>query len=56
MGCRLGTFMPALAPLIPDYIETLTVYAHDDNTGRNNAINLARAIKAHGIEVQMQGL
>ena len=51
-----GTLMPALAPLIPDYIETVTVYAHDDNTGRSNAIDLARAIKAHGIEVRMQGL
>jgi putative DNA primase/helicase len=48
-------FMPALAPLIPDYIETVTIYAHDDN-GRGDAIDLARAIKARGIEVLMQGL
>jgi hypothetical protein len=38
-----GTLMPALASLIPDYTETVTVYAHDDNTGRSNAINLALA-------------
>jgi phage/plasmid primase-like uncharacterized protein len=49
-------FMPALASLIPDYIDTVTIYAHDDETGRNNAINLARAIKARGIEVLVQGL
>jgi putative DNA primase/helicase len=51
-----ATLMPALAPLIPNYIETVTVYAHDDATGRNNAIDLARAIKARGIEVRVQGL
>jgi hypothetical protein len=51
-----GSFMPALAPLIPDYIETVTVYAHDDDTGRGKAIDLARAIKARGIMVLMQGL
>jgi hypothetical protein len=50
-----GGFMPALAPLIPDYIETVTIYAHDDDTGRK-AIDLARAIKARGIEVRVQGL
>jgi putative DNA primase/helicase len=49
-------FMPALAPLIPDYIETVTIYAHDDKAGRNSAIDLAHAITARGIEVRMQGL
>jgi hypothetical protein len=49
-------FMPALAPLIPDYIETVTVYAHDDDAGRSNAIVLCRAIQARGIEVFVQGL
>ena len=50
-----AVFMPALAPLIPDYIETVTVYAHDD-TGRGYAIDLARDIKARSIEVRVQGL
>jgi putative DNA primase/helicase len=50
-----AVFMPALAPLVPDYIETVTVYAHDD-TGRSYAIDLARALKARGIEVLVQGL
>jgi phage/plasmid primase-like uncharacterized protein len=51
-----GGFMPALAPLIPDYIEAVTVYAHDDDTGRTNAIDLARALNARGIEIFVQGL
>jgi phage/plasmid primase-like uncharacterized protein len=51
-----AVFMPALAPLIPNYIEAVTIYAHDDDTGRSNAIDLARAIKARGIEVFVQGL
>jgi hypothetical protein len=49
-------FMPALAPLVPDYIEAITIYAHDDKAGRDNAITLARALKARGIEVLMQRL
>jgi phage/plasmid primase-like uncharacterized protein len=51
-----AVFMPALAPLIPDYIDTVTIYAHDDDAGRSNAINLACAIKARGIDVFVQGL
>jgi Toprim domain len=50
-----GGFMPALAPLIPDYIETVTIYAHDDEMGQK-AIDLARAIKTRGIEVRIRGL
>jgi hypothetical protein len=48
--------MPTLASLIPDYIEAVTICAHDDKTGRTNSIDLARAIKARGIEVLVQGL
>jgi hypothetical protein len=49
-------FMPKLAPLVPDYIETVTIYAHYDESGRDGAINLASALKARGIEVLIQGL
>jgi hypothetical protein len=48
-------FMPELAPLVPDYIEVVTIYAHDDESGRDGAIDLASALKARGIEVLMQG-
>jgi hypothetical protein len=30
-----AVFMPALAPLIPDYIDTVTIYAHDDDAFRS---------------------
>jgi hypothetical protein len=36
--------------------DTVTIYANDDDAGRGNAINLARSIKARGIEVRMRGL
>jgi putative DNA primase/helicase len=49
-------FMPALAPLIPDYIETVTIYAHDDDPGRSKAIDLARALNARGIDIFIEGL
>jgi putative DNA primase/helicase len=49
-------FMPALAQLVPGYIETVTIYAHADKAGCDNAIILARALKARGIEVLMQRL
>jgi phage/plasmid primase-like uncharacterized protein len=51
-----GGFMPALAPLVPEYIETVTIFAHDDETGRGGAIGLATALKARGIDVRLQGL
>jgi hypothetical protein len=51
-----GGFMPALAPLIPEYIETVTIFAHGDETGRGGAIDLATALKARGIDVRLQGL
>jgi hypothetical protein len=49
-------FMPALAALVPDYIETVTTCGHSDLAGRRGAIDLARALKARGIEVLVQGL
>jgi putative DNA primase/helicase len=50
-----ASFMPALAPVVPSYIEVVTIYAHNDN-GRSYAIALATALKARGIQVRMQGL
>jgi hypothetical protein len=49
-------FMPALAALVPGYIETVTIFGHADPAGRRAAIDLARALKARGIEVRVQGL
>jgi putative DNA primase/helicase len=49
-------FMPALAPLVPDYIEVVTVYAHDDKAGQRGAIELARALDARGVGVCIEGV
>jgi putative DNA primase/helicase len=51
-----AAFMPALAALVPDYIETVTICGHADLAGRRGALDLARALKARGIEVLVQGL
>jgi hypothetical protein len=48
--------MPALADVVPDYVECVTIYAHDDD-GRSNALALARALDQRGnIEVLVEGL
>jgi hypothetical protein len=51
-------FMPALAALIPDYIECVTIFAHSDPAGRSNAIELARKLKLRipEPEVLIEGL
>jgi hypothetical protein len=36
--------MPALAEVVPDYIEAVTIFAHDDPAGRNGARALAEAL------------
>jgi hypothetical protein len=30
-------FLPMLAPNVPDYIEAVTIFAHADKAGRDNA-------------------
>jgi putative DNA primase/helicase len=49
-------FMPALAPLVPNYIEAVTIYAHDDEAGRRGALDLAHALNARGVEVFTEGV
>jgi putative DNA primase/helicase len=49
-------FMPALAPLIPNYIEAVTIYAHDDQAGQRGALDLARALNARGVDVFVDGV
>jgi hypothetical protein len=49
-------FMPALAPLIPNCIEVVTIYAHDDQAGQRGALDLARALNARGVEVFVDGV
>jgi len=53
-GC--ASRLPALAERIPRWVESVTVAAHPDASGRKGAIALAEALKARGIEPILQGL
>jgi hypothetical protein len=47
-------FLPALAPAVPTYVETVTIIVDDDPAGRRNADDLARALdEERGIEVRL---
>jgi len=48
--------MAALAPRIPDYIEAITIAADADPAGQSNALRLAEALDAGGIEIFIEGL
>jgi hypothetical protein len=48
--------LPVLAAIIPGYIESVTIYAHDDLAGRNGAHELAKALDQRGIEVLVEGM
>jgi hypothetical protein len=48
--------MAALADVIPDYIEALTVYAHGDKAGQHGARALAAALRNCDIEITMEGI
>jgi Toprim domain len=45
--------LPAMAELVPDYIESVTVLVDDDENGRKNSNELARRLTERGIEVLM---
>lgn len=51
-------FMPALAQLVPGYIEVITIYAHNDQAGQSNALELARDLDTRGFlrEIRLEGL
>ena len=36
-----ASFMPKLASAVPDYVETVTIYAHADKSGKRSARELA---------------
>ena len=50
-----ASYMPALANVVPNYIEAVTIYAHDDG-GRPFALKLAETLYLRGIEVRLEGL
>ena len=50
-------FMPALAKMVPDWIECVTICAHADAAGQDGARKLAVALRTRGIhEVRIEGL
>jgi hypothetical protein len=48
--------LPALADVLPGYIEALTIFADDDKAGRDNARALAAALRNRRIETVLEGL
>jgi Toprim domain len=52
-GC--APYMPALANAIPNYVEAVTIYAHDDG-GKRCALQLADRLETRGIEAFIEGL
>jgi hypothetical protein len=53
-GC--ASRMPALADVIPNYTDCITIYAHGDDAGQDGARKLAAAIERRKIEVTIEGL
>lgn len=48
--------LPGLAPSIPGYVDAVTIYAHEDEAGRNGARGLAAALVRRGVDVFIEGL
>lgn len=49
--------MPRLAEVVPDHVEAVTIYAHDDPDGRRFAKQLAELLHARGdLDVFVEGL
>ena len=49
-------FLPSLADAVPPYIECVTIFAHNDQSGHHGATELAAMLVARGIEVLIEGL
>jgi hypothetical protein len=48
-------FLPALADVVPWYVEVVTIIVDDNEKGRSNSAKLAAALRARGIEVIIDG-
>ena len=46
--------MPALADVMPHYVEAVTIFADDDDTGRRNARELAVRLRERGFETRVK--
>ena len=52
----LAGFMPALADAVPDYIESITIWAEKGKAGQEGARELYERLKARGFEVRVAGV
>jgi hypothetical protein len=48
--------MPALADMVPSYVETVTIFAHPDKVGQDKARELASKLHKRGLEVFIEGI
>ena len=51
-----ANFMPALADVVPGYIESVTIWAEKGKAGQDNSRELHRRLKARGLEVRVAGV
>jgi CHC2 zinc finger/Toprim domain len=51
-----ASFMPKLSATVPDYVEAVTIFAHDDDAGQRGARDLADTLVVRDIEVFVEGL
>jgi hypothetical protein len=49
-------FMGRLGPVVPSYVEAVTIFGHADKAGIAGARQLAQALRQRGIEVTTEGL
>jgi hypothetical protein len=50
-----ANFMPKLAGAVPSYIDSVTIYAHDDKAGQAGACELADKLISRGLTVGIEG-
>jgi len=51
-----ANFMPALADAVPDYVESVTIWAEKGDAGQRGAQGLQERLSARGFEVQLAGV
>jgi hypothetical protein len=47
--------MPAMAEVMPDYVDVATICSHDDEAGQNGALKLTNLLHRRGVEVLIDG-
>ena len=55
MGCGTGRYLPALADVVPEWIESITICVDDDPAGRENSLRLADGLQKRGFAIFFYG-